>query len=190
VAACQASAIPTSSAAVFGADHWEQANERALKNLLNYDLPMPEAERVLDELFARHIGEDEAFARGLYLSDAMVAEMADAGMQFGYHTRTHRMLSRLDADAQERELAHGVDWVRARTGQRDVPFCYPWGGPGTYTDATLSILDRAGYSVAYNTVRRRAVPGVDGRFELPRVDTRDLPPYTAGEPAVASLESA
>lgn len=189
VEACHAAAIPARGASVFGVDDWEQANERAVKNLLNYDLPFADAERVLGELFARHIGDEGAFARGLYVSDAMVAEMAAAGMQFGYHTRTHRMLSRLDVAEQDAELAHGVEWVRARTGQAEVPFCYPWGGPGTYTADTVGILERVGYSVAYNTVRRRAVPGTDGRFELPRVDTRDLPPYTAGE-AVASLETA
>jgi hypothetical protein len=60
-----------------------------------------------------------------------------------------------------------------------VPFCYPWGGPNTYTADTLRLLEESGYSVAYNTVRRRAEIGRDGRFELPRVDTRDLPPYAA-----------
>jgi hypothetical protein len=73
--------------------------------------------------------------------------------------------------------------VRALTGQAQVPFCYPWGGPKTYTRDTLDVLRRAGYSMAFNTVRRRIEVGRDGRFELPRLDTRDLPPYTEGEPA-------
>jgi hypothetical protein len=66
-----------------------------------------------------------------------------------------------------------------------VPFCYPWGGPRTYTQQTRAILERCGYSVAFNTVRRRVDVGRDGRWDLPRVDTRDLPPYTAGEPEAA-----
>jgi hypothetical protein len=35
--------------------------------------------------------------------------------------------------------------------------------------------------VAFNTERRRLRVAVDGRYELPRLDTRDLPPYTRGE---------
>jgi peptidoglycan/xylan/chitin deacetylase (PgdA/CDA1 family) len=174
-------------ARVVGADHWEHADERTIKNLLNFELPIEEADRVLDLLFARHVGSDEPFARQLYLQEPMIREMAAAGMVFGCHTRSHRMLSRLDPRQQEAELGGGVTWIRGLTGQARVPFCYPWGGPNTYTAETLQLLDALGYSVAFNTVRRRIRAG-DHRFELPRVDTRDLPPYTPGEPAPAPDE--
>ena len=55
-----------------------------------------------------------------------------------------------------------------------------WGGPHTYTQDTLRILRESGYSVAFNTVRRHLRLD-DPLFELPRIDTRDLPPYPAGE---------
>jgi peptidoglycan/xylan/chitin deacetylase (PgdA/CDA1 family) len=181
-----ASAVTTAgnggAARVFGADRWEHVDERAIKDLLNYELPFEDAERVLDTLFEEHIGSPSAFAKSLYLSASMIIDMSAAGMTFGYHTRSHRMLSRLSAGEQETELRNGVSWVRRLTGQGRVPFCYPWGGPKTYTADTLRLLDSAGYSVAFNTVRRRVEIGRDGRYELPRVDTRDLPPYTAGEP--------
>jgi peptidoglycan/xylan/chitin deacetylase (PgdA/CDA1 family) len=169
-------------ARVSGTDRWEPADERAVKDLLNYELPFEDAERVLDALFERHVGDETRFARELYLSEPMIAEMSSAGMTFGYHTTSHRMLSRLSVAEQESELGGGVAWVRELTAQRRVPFCYPWGGPKTYTRATLEVLQRTGYSVAFNTVRRRIEIGRDGRFELPRHDTRDLPPYTSHEP--------
>jgi peptidoglycan/xylan/chitin deacetylase (PgdA/CDA1 family) len=103
--------------------------------------------------------------------------MAAGGMSFGYHTRSHRMLARLSLNDQRTELADGVRWLRSLTGHRTVSFCYPWGGPGTYTGDTLRLLAETGYSVGFNTERRVADLGIDGRFELPRYDTRDLPPY-------------
>ena len=172
-------------APVFGLDRWEHADERAIKDLLNYELPFEQSERVLDALFAHHIGPQEAFAKDLYLREPMIAEMARAGMVFGYHTRSHRMLSRLAPVEQAGELRDGVAWIQGLTGQDRVSFCYPWGGPGTYTRDSLDLLGQAGYSVAFNTVRRRVEVGRDGRFELPRLDARDLPPYTTGEPAEA-----
>jgi peptidoglycan/xylan/chitin deacetylase (PgdA/CDA1 family) len=189
---CEPALAATSGAhrtRVSGADRWERADERAIKDLLNYELPFEEADRVLDALFERHIGSDRAFARELYLGEAMVAAMSAAGMTFGYHTRSHRMLSRLTVTEQEEELSDGVAWIRDLTGQRSVPFCYPWGGPKTYTRATLAVLQRAGYSVAFNTVRRRIEIGRDARFELPRLDTRDLPPYTDAAPAAEPTAS-
>jgi peptidoglycan/xylan/chitin deacetylase (PgdA/CDA1 family) len=140
-------------------------------------------------LFERHLGPQDEFARALYLRAPMIAEMRRAGMAFGYHTRSHKMLSRLSPADQDAELRDGVAWIRALTGQPRVSFCYPWGGPGTYTPASLDLLARSGYSVAFNTVRRRIAVGADPRYELPRVDTRDLPPYTAGEPAAPALAS-
>ena len=168
---------------VFGADLWEEGNDRAVKHLLNYQLPFADADRILDTLFDRHVGDAQTFARGLYLDAAMVREMARHGMTFGFHTRTHRMLSRLTAAEQAAEVAGGVEWIRDLTRQATVPFCYPWGGRQTYTGETTTILREAGYSVAFNTERRTLRVLADGRYELPRLDTRDLPPYTGGAPA-------
>lgn len=176
---------------VFGGDLWEQGDDRAVKHLLNYQLPFADADVILEALFDRHIGDAPTFARGLYLDDAMVREMARHGMTFGFHTRSHRMLSRLTAAEQAAEVGSGVEWIRGLTGQDTVPFCYPWGGRQTYTAETAGILRDAGYSVAFNTERRRLRLRADGRYELPRLDTRDLPPYTGGEPtALAALAPA
>jgi peptidoglycan/xylan/chitin deacetylase (PgdA/CDA1 family) len=169
------------SGSVFGHDRWDEQDEHAVRHMLNYELPLDEAERVLDLLFTRHIGDGGSFARSLYLDEAAIRTMAAGGVTFGYHTRTHRMLSRLGVDEQRAELADGIEWIRALTAQSSVPFCYPWGGAKTYTADTVRVLGDLGYSLAFNTVRRRLRIGQDGRYELPRLDTRDLPPYTPGE---------
>jgi peptidoglycan/xylan/chitin deacetylase (PgdA/CDA1 family) len=166
---------------VFGVDSWEERDDKAIKHLINYQLPFDQAEDMLESLCRRHLGDTQALARALYLDEPQVREMARGGMAFGYHTRTHRMLSRMTAEDQREELAGGVSWISSLTGQSRVSFCYPWGGPQTYTGETLRLLADAGYSLAFNTVRRRARPGVDDRFELPRLDARDLPPHTDGE---------
>ena len=36
------------------------------------------------------------------------------------------------------------------------------------------MLEQCGYSMAFNTDRRETVIGRDGRYELPRFDTRDV----------------
>ena len=189
--ACDASVLPRSEArAMLGLDRWDDEGARAIKNLVSHELPFDEAERVLEDLFTRHIGDSAAFAETLYLNAAMIREMSAAGMTFGYHTRTHRLLARLQPGEQESELRTGAAWIRALTGQATVSFCYPWGGPQTYTRDTVRMLRESGYSVAFNTVRRRVRLDEDDRYELPRIDTRDLPPYTAAEPAPAPACSA
>lgn len=154
--------------------------ESATKHLLNYELPLDEADRILEELFQEHIGDSCEFAASIYLSPDMIREMAGSGMTFGFHTENHRVLSRLAPEAQRAEIAHGVRLVRELTGQRSVPFCYPYGHAHTYNADTLALLRECAYSMAFTTARRPVRIGVDDRFELPRFDTRDLPDRTDG----------
>jgi peptidoglycan/xylan/chitin deacetylase (PgdA/CDA1 family) len=157
-----------------GIYRYDEAPDVRAKRLLNYELPYDIADRVLDVLFRDHVGDPEVFARELYLTREMIAEMARGGMTFGYHTRSHPVLSRLSRDAQAAELVPGVEQIQRLTGQRNVPFCYPYGFTHTYNQDTLEMLAQAGYSVAFNTVREPApVPAVS-RYEVPRFDTRDL----------------
>lgn len=156
---------------------YDDAPDLVAKHRLNYEMPAEEAERVLSTLFARHLGDEVAFARDLYLSPEMIREMAAGGMTFGFHTETHPVLSRLDRAAQRREIARGVAVIRELTGQTGVPFCYPYGHAHTYNTDTLTVLDEAGYSLAFTTARRLARAGEDQRLEVPRMDTRDLPPF-------------
>jgi peptidoglycan/xylan/chitin deacetylase (PgdA/CDA1 family) len=179
---------PHGGGGVFGLDQWDDEDARAIKHLLTHELPFDEAERILAGLFAQHIGDVGTFARRLYLQPAMVREMAAGGMTFGYHTRSHRLLARLSAGEQEGELRGGVPWIRALTGQTSVPFCYPWGGPHTYTADTVRLLQAAGYSLAFNTVRRHLRID-DPWFELPRIDTRDLPPYPEAQTGAGTMLS-
>ena len=146
-----------------------------IKHLLNYELPFEVVDPVLDALFRRHIGEEAEVGPALYLSEAMIREMARSGMTFGYHTATHRVLARLSEDEQRAEIEDGVRWIRSLTGQQTVPFCFPHGHAHAYTSQTVRILRETGYSMAFTAVRDLAYPAAGARFELPRYDTRDMP---------------
>jgi peptidoglycan/xylan/chitin deacetylase (PgdA/CDA1 family) len=157
-----------------GIYRYDEAPDVRIKRILNYETPYAIATRVLAQLFARHLGDDEAFARALYLSAGHVREMAAGGMTFGFHTETHPVLSRLSLEQQREELARGPRLVAELTGQRTVSFCYPYGFTHTYNRDTLHVLEESGYSMAFNTVRREARVGREPRYELPRFDTRDV----------------
>jgi len=157
-----------------GIYRYDEAPDVRVKRILNYEAPYPVADHVLTTLFERHLGDSVEFARALYLSSAHVREMAAGGMTFGFHTHTHPVLSRLTRDAQRAELGSGVGLIRDLTGQAHVSFCYPYGFTHTYNADTLAVLEECGYSMAFNTVRREAMIGVEPRYELPRFDTRDV----------------
>lgn len=153
-----------------------------VKHLLNYELPRSDADQLLTSLFAEHLGEEVAFARSLYVAAADISRMSQGGMTFGFHTNRHPVLARLAVAEQRSELAGGVDLIRTLSGQTSVPFCFPYGSIHTYTDETLVELKQCGYSIAFTTERRCAVTARENRFEIPRFDTRDLPPFQVAIP--------
>ena len=157
-----------------GVYRYDEAPDVRIKRILNYETPYPVADRVLSMLFERHVGDGGAFARALYLSASQVREMARGGMTFGFHTRSHPVLSRLDHNEQRQELHEGPALISDLTGQDTVSFCYPHGFPHTYNADTLRVLEEYGYSMAFNTVRNQVLIGRAPRYELPRFDTRDV----------------
>ena len=167
---------------------YDSAADRRVKQLLNYDLPFEIADPLLAELFRIHVGDEADVAREWYLKPAMIREMARAGMIFGYHTRDHRVLSRLQVVEQREQLAGGVEWIRALTGQSSVPFCYPHGHAHAYTRDTIGVVRETGYSLAFTAIRGVCQPSSGARFEVPRFDTRDVP--SAGVETAAARASA
>jgi len=161
-----------------GLYRYDGGNDADIKRLLNYDVPYDIADRVLLQLFETHVAEAAHFARGLYLTPAMIQEMSAGGMTFGAHGRNHRVFSRLDAVTQRQELEQGLPLIRSLTGQNAIPFCYPYGHPHTYTTDTLSLLRELSYSSAHTTVRSRQDFPAPDPYQLPRYDTKDLPPFT------------
>jgi len=156
---------------------YDEINEQEIKHILNYEIPITDADKVLKDLFGIHIGNEVSFAKELYLNRDQIKQMSAAGMTFGFHTQRHRVLSRLSLDEQRAELSDGVKLIRKLTNQQAVPFCFPYGHAHTYNNDTLDVLGEIGYAAAFNTIRRQAIPGKDTIFEIPRFDTRDLPPF-------------
>jgi peptidoglycan/xylan/chitin deacetylase (PgdA/CDA1 family) len=157
----------------------------AIKRLLNYELPYEVVDEVINNLFEKHIGDAEKFAKNLYLSQEQIIEMHEAGMFFGTHTKNHRVLSRLDEDEQREELCDGANIVRSITGQNSVPFCYPYGLNHTYDEHALNLLREYGYKTAF-TVGRTYTSFKEDPLEIPRFDTNEFPPRSDSAPISVS----
>jgi len=170
-------AAPAVAGSSGGLYRYDAGKDAAIKRLLNYEVPYDLSDAVLSALFREHVGSPEVFAASLYLRPEVLRDMVAAGMTFGGHTHHHRVLARLTLDEQRSEVAEGVSRIRALTGQTSVPFSLPYGQPRTYTADTLRILRAAGYDSAFSTVRGTVDFATVDAYQLPRLDTKDLPPF-------------
>ena len=175
ILSAEVTAVRAQSSGVY---RYDGEPEQVVKRLLNYELPYDDLDRVLTTLVGTHLGHEAAIAKRFYLSSTDVQHMSRHGMTFGYHTRKHRVLSRLDEAGQAEELTDGVALVQQLTGQSSVPFCYPYGHQHTFNATSIRLLRELGYERAFTTGRRPARPEADEPFEIPRFDTVDLPPRT------------
>lgn len=94
----------------------------------------------------------------------LLAKAAEAGVEIGNHTVSHRRLGELSAVEGRADLA-GAQAALAERGYRSGSVCYPYGSFGEWTgEAVLDMGYRVGLSVA-----RGLVGAEDDRLFLKRV---------------------
>jgi peptidoglycan/xylan/chitin deacetylase (PgdA/CDA1 family) len=91
--------------------------------------------------------------------------LADEGVELGAHTRTHPVLTRLDAASIEEEVLGGAQRLREETGRTPQAFAYPY---GIHDDRVVQIAARA-FQVAVTARLDVVKPGGDPH-RVPRLD--------------------
>ncbi|MGK0302505.1 MAG: peptidoglycan/xylan/chitin deacetylase (PgdA/CDA1 family) [Planctomycetota bacterium] len=103
------------------------------------------------------------------LTWAQIDEMHQSGLvEFGAHSQTHPILSRLSHPQLQAEVLGSCEVVKNRFGSAGVHFAYPNGGREDFNDDTKIVLERAGADCALSTIEGLCRPG-DDLLELRRI---------------------
>jgi len=97
-----------------------------------------------------------------------VRSMARQRIEFGAHTRTHPILSRIEENGRLcAEIEDSRRRIAEELGSPVLHFCYPNGGPADFTDAAVECVKQSGFRTATTTT-----PGMNTadapRFRLKR----------------------
>ncbi len=144
-----------------------------LKRLLNFYLSPELRSAVLERLVGTVLEGEASVAESYYLNRSELVEMHEAGMVIGNHTRSHPMMSDLGPKEQRDEIAHGFEFVDAILGApRLRTFCYPYGGEGSFTLETETILSELDCKFSFSVEPRAIEAGDLGKRPqaLPRFD--------------------
>jgi peptidoglycan/xylan/chitin deacetylase (PgdA/CDA1 family) len=80
-----------------------------------------------------------------------VRQLSGEGVEFGAHTKSHPMLSRVsDRQCLEDEIVISKSRIESETGREVVHFCYP---SGRFSEAAVDVLNRSGFHTAVTTQR-------------------------------------
>ena len=155
---------------------WDTPEVAAFKYLLNFRLPEPLRDQILDDLFAEHLGDEKAFAHELYLSWDEAREMQARGMVVGGHSHGHVALATMGADRQRADLETCASMLHLRGRLRPQglwPFSYPYGKSDSFDSLTVKTIRDLGFACAFSTEVGDNRVGQD-LFGIRRVDTKDV----------------
>ncbi len=113
----------------------------------------------------------EILGRDLFMGWEEVWQLSDHGgrLTIGSHAHSHRSLSQLDLEAQQRELGLSKQILGERLGREIAAIAYPFGWPGTFNDATKTAARDAGYRLAFASRTGVNHPGALDPFEINRI---------------------
>ncbi len=96
------------------------------------------------------------------LSWEEIRRLAKEGVEFGAHTRSHPILSRLpNRDRMREEIAGSQQRLEKELGGRVRHFCYPNGTPEDYNEEAIEVVRECGFQTAVTAVRGINFAGAD-----------------------------
>lgn len=95
-----------------------------------------------------------------------IREMAAQGIEFGAHTVNHPVLSRVDRQRAEEEIAQSRDELSGQLDREVGWFCYPQGLPGDFLPETVELVQKSGFRGSFTAFPSATHGGFP--FTLPR----------------------
>ncbi len=142
----------------------------AFKFLFNFTLDAAVRDRIVEQLFETYLGDQDSFARELYMTWDEVRQLQRAGMLVAGHTHWHRPLSTLTDDQLNIDLSVSRSLFDQNLDPQAIwPFSYPYGKRNSYSETAVEMLKQLGYTCAFGT-EDGPNTGQTPLFELRRVD--------------------
>lgn len=145
-----------------------------IKRLLQVELPEKLRNIITNLLFEEFVCSDEkAFASELYMNEDQLKCMNRNGMYIGNHGYDHYWLNSLDSESQESEIIESLRFLKKiGSSIESWAMCYPY---GAYNDSLVEIIKKHNCKIGFSTKVDIAYLEKEKAFELPRLDTKDLP---------------
>jgi peptidoglycan/xylan/chitin deacetylase (PgdA/CDA1 family) len=81
-----------------------------------------------------------------------IMAMKETCIEFGSHTVTHPILSKVDEKTTLREIRKSKETIENKLSEEIHSFCYPNGTKEDFTEKTVSILQNVGYRCAVTSI--------------------------------------
>lgn len=128
--------------------HYESPPLAKMKYMLHVTLPASLRRRLLEELFAEHVGAQRDWVPRWYGTVDQWRDLQARGHVIGGHGYSHEPLGRLTADEAADDVRRSARFLCDTFGGRPRPFSYPF---GSLNDAVVAACRESGFVAAYTT---------------------------------------
>jgi len=137
--------------------HWTETPQldRVIKqfteNLKTY--PQDKKQAIVERLpELLNVSIPQGIFRNLMMSWNQVRELKTHGIEFGGHTMTHPILSRVTALQAHNEIVGSKTRIEAETGDPVLGFAYPNGQARDFNPKIVQMVSEAGYRAAFSLI--------------------------------------
>ena len=116
---------------------------------------------------------DPELQRQQFMTWEQAREVSRHGVAIGSHTHTHRVLGRLDDEAQHWELRESKAALEQHLGQPVRTIAYPVGRYGNFNAATMRIARECGYQGGFSFRTGANAPGAINPYDIRRISAGD-----------------
>lgn len=139
------------------------------KQMLQFILPYDIKNKILNKL--ANIYKVSLNFDDYYMNIKQIKEMKENGMEFGFHTSTHKRLEKLSYEEQFNEIISNMDLlIKENIIDDDAAFSYPF---GSYNCDTLNILMKNKIKYAFG-INMKQFTYKDNLLTIPRYDCNVL----------------
>jgi peptidoglycan/xylan/chitin deacetylase (PgdA/CDA1 family) len=139
---------------LLGTRSWsdELSREYVMHNWIEVLKKLPENEKCTliqntDDILGVSIPDE--VSTNLHLSWSNVREMSKSGIEFGSHTASHPILTRIPLDLVKKELEISKKRIEDEVGKQVISFAYPNGQLSDYSPEVISAVENSGYRIAF-----------------------------------------
>ena len=126
-------------------------------------------QQLISDLFLEITGLNlQTFTSDWYLSAEDIKSMSAQGFEFGSHTCSHRLLSKLEASEIKYEIQESQSILTDIVSSPIKSFCFPFGGKNSYNSRVLEELKSLKFTDAFSV--NQSIVKEESLFELSRFD--------------------
>lgn len=166
-------AIQFDEASLANQYRYDEPLSRKVKYFMNFLLTHEEKQEAIDLLFAQLVTNETSFAENLYMNEADIRTLAQAGA-LGSHGHRHLPLATLSAAEAKADIDLSLEYLES-IGEKPIrSFSYPYGGKDAVNESLIKHFEVTQVEFAF-TMWRGLNSDLHQPYLLHRIDTNDAP---------------